>query len=613
MHRDDLWKNLNADEAPALGAVYQGAARSKLFKVKKFIVKEGAVFPIEVSFVKEDTVSEEGKEAEKVEKVMRRTLFQRSNPFPSKKVLTFSRNSDDFAFDVFYGSLDFLSPEEKSAVGATNISQVRLSGVKEAFAEHAGAESKGIKVHFRMDESGLLTLDNVESRFEYPGDQAEESTLSKIGSKISSFFGGSSTGDEVKDAEEDGGDSPQTPEEQAPPSGEQTPPPEEQAPPPEEPTQDTPSDEQPESKGTGSQEEEGGDKADSDGSSERSEEEAKPANETQQQDATGNAKQADAVNKTGSKDKVLGKVAKVELKVVVNVLDLPPPSESTSQASIAKLKALQARDDERNANAQAKNSLEAFILDTQAAMKTEPFKAVSNKEQREVIAEALARESVWLEEEGYVAETEAFTDKLRDLKRISKPLLKRVAEADKRPKLVVAIKESIKLAKDFVVKAINLTADMHIFTEVELTTLSTLIEETEQWLEKKTAQQKVLSPHEDPVLLSSDLEDYRKRLEREVMYLINKLKTHPPPKPKSGANATNSSKPPPKTDKEPGPQQSETPPPKSEPEPPTEEAKQPPKKQRRPATPEPPKDGEDKEEETLALPDGTDKPGQDEL
>lgn len=44
---------------------------------------------------------------------------------------------------------------------------------------------------------------------------------------------------------------------------------------------------------------------------------------------------------------------------------------------------------------------------------------------------------------------------------------------------MVAIKESIKLAKDFVVKAINLTADMHIFTEVELTTLSTLIEETE--------------------------------------------------------------------------------------------------------------------------------------
>lgn len=63
--------------------------------------------------MKEDAISEEGKEAEKVEKVMRRTLFQRSNPFPSKKVLTFSRNNDDFSFDVFYSSLDFLSPEER--------------------------------------------------------------------------------------------------------------------------------------------------------------------------------------------------------------------------------------------------------------------------------------------------------------------------------------------------------------------------------------------------------------------------------------------------------------------------------------------------------------------
>lgn len=34
------------------GAVYQGATRSKLFKVKKFIVKESVVFPIEVNSCK---------------------------------------------------------------------------------------------------------------------------------------------------------------------------------------------------------------------------------------------------------------------------------------------------------------------------------------------------------------------------------------------------------------------------------------------------------------------------------------------------------------------------------------------------------------------------------
>ena len=46
--RPELGKNLNADEAVALGAVYQGAGHSKMFRVKKFLVKEGTVFPIQV-------------------------------------------------------------------------------------------------------------------------------------------------------------------------------------------------------------------------------------------------------------------------------------------------------------------------------------------------------------------------------------------------------------------------------------------------------------------------------------------------------------------------------------------------------------------------------------
>ena len=64
--------------------------------------------------------SHEGKDGERVEeeeeeviKTVKRTLFQRSNPFPAKKVLTFNRHSTDFSFQIFYGDLDFLSSEEK--------------------------------------------------------------------------------------------------------------------------------------------------------------------------------------------------------------------------------------------------------------------------------------------------------------------------------------------------------------------------------------------------------------------------------------------------------------------------------------------------------------------
>lgn len=47
--REELGKNINADEAAAMGAVYQAAALSKAFKVKPFLVRDAAVFPIQVS------------------------------------------------------------------------------------------------------------------------------------------------------------------------------------------------------------------------------------------------------------------------------------------------------------------------------------------------------------------------------------------------------------------------------------------------------------------------------------------------------------------------------------------------------------------------------------
>ena len=46
-------------------------------------------------------------------KVVKRTLFQRSNAYPQKKVLTFNRYSNDFPFSVYYNGLEFLSEAER--------------------------------------------------------------------------------------------------------------------------------------------------------------------------------------------------------------------------------------------------------------------------------------------------------------------------------------------------------------------------------------------------------------------------------------------------------------------------------------------------------------------
>lgn len=50
--------------------------------------------------------------------------------------------------------------------GSLNLTTVELSGVGSSFQKHADAESKGIKAHFNMDESGVLLLDRVSYTFQ---------------------------------------------------------------------------------------------------------------------------------------------------------------------------------------------------------------------------------------------------------------------------------------------------------------------------------------------------------------------------------------------------------------------------------------------------------------
>jgi len=83
------------------------------------------------------------------------------------------------------------------ALGPLNLSKVELTGVADALAKHHGnnVESKGIKAHFSMDESGLLNLAGVELVVEKTLTEEElaaqeESPLSKLGSTISKFFTG---------------------------------------------------------------------------------------------------------------------------------------------------------------------------------------------------------------------------------------------------------------------------------------------------------------------------------------------------------------------------------------------------------------------------------------
>lgn len=47
--------------------------------------------------------------------------------------------------------------------GSLNLSVISLKGIPGALSNHTEDDSKGIKAHFRMDESGILHLDSVRS------------------------------------------------------------------------------------------------------------------------------------------------------------------------------------------------------------------------------------------------------------------------------------------------------------------------------------------------------------------------------------------------------------------------------------------------------------------
>merc|ERR1711923_176146 len=155
----------------------------------------------------EDETSEPG-----VKKV-RRTLFSRMNPYPQKKIMTFNKHVKDFTFNVNYADLEYLGKAEIEWLGSQNITSVLVKGVKEALDSNTeeNIETKGVKAHFAMDDSGIVTVTSVESVFEKTISVEEQEKRekewkeatdgidwSKLGENIKSFFGT----DEKKEGEE---------------------------------------------------------------------------------------------------------------------------------------------------------------------------------------------------------------------------------------------------------------------------------------------------------------------------------------------------------------------------------------------------------------------------
>ncbi|EDW30748.1 GL13384 [Drosophila persimilis] len=478
--KQELGKNLNADESATMGAVYKAADLSAGFKVKKFVVKDAVLYPLQVVF---DSVAADGVSAKKVKRV----LFGLMNPYPQKKVITFNKHSDDFEFFVNYGDLDRYSQETVASMGSLNITRVEIRQVKELLESLKKdlVENKGIKAYFELNESGIVRCTGVEYIYDKqkPDDADEDSTLAKLGSTISKLFTKKSdtADDSTDDIKDDAG-----PEESTGGAGE------------------TPKTE--------------------DSQTEKPAEAEQKEKKTTDSDPEGEAKEKpDAI-----------KLVTVKAPVAHNthVLFTANLSGSAYDSSLAKLTAINKIEEERVRLESAFNSLESHIIEVQQKLTEDAYESCATAKEKEKLLAECSTLSEWLYEDLEDPKPEIYEDKLHELKKLSGVFLARHWEHEERPEATKALKGMLDGAEKFLVTARNLTKDTNpekdVYTQVEIDTLAKAIDESRSWLKTETAAQKKLPRNADIRLSVKEITAKMSLLDREVKYLVNKIKIWKP-------------------------------------------------------------------------------------
>jgi len=519
----ELGKNLNADEAAALGAVYRTADISSGFKVKKFITKDAVVLPIDVDFTRE-VEAEDGEEAvEGGLKKVRRTLFSRMNPYPQKKIMTFNKHVKDFSFNVNYADLDYLGETEIAWLGSNNITSVLVKGVKEALDNNTGenVETKGVKAHFGLDDSGILTVTSVESVFEKTISVEEQEKRekewkeategidwSKLGDNIKSFFGT----DEAKP-------------------------------------------------------EEGADDDKKEKSDDKKDEKKYDSNKKDEKKDDG--KKDDKKEKVKEPKKPKVESVKVELSTEGSRNDVNALDGEMFAASQGKLEALAKADADRAAIELALNELQGYSVDLVDKLEDEEFQAASTDEEREKLSVECSAVSDWLDEEaGVFTPVEEFQTKLKSLKGMAAPVMARLREHKERPEALDMLKQSLNSSRVFLEKSRDLVIpakpkdtpetaegseekpkdgeatsddekkiedtdkdkkksekqDEGLFTAKELESLEKKIYEVEKWRDDKLEEQEKQPLSEMPKLTVSLIKSKIQDLDSEVQLLIGKAR-----------------------------------------------------------------------------------------
>jgi len=239
---------------------------------------------------------------------------------------------------------------------------------------------------------------------------------------------------------------------------------------------------------------------------------------------------------------------KEPIDFATSTMDILGLEKEAYQASVKKLNDLQAQDLAKYAREEARNVLETHVFEFRDKLTNEDVEKLSTEAERTKITEALNKASEWLDEEGFDATEEVLKKKLNELKELSTDLRLRIKEVEERPKAIASILQSLNLTSTFVDSMKNLPDAKEIYSEKDFTEIEKIYTTTKNWLNTNWKKHNESDHTKKPVFLSKDIVYEQNKLDRELVYLINKAKYYvPKPKPKTNetkadSNSTKSDK-----------------------------------------------------------------------
>ncbi|GMR60212.1 hypothetical protein PMAYCL1PPCAC_30407, partial [Pristionchus mayeri] len=470
--RRELGNFLNTDEAIAMGAVYQSAKLSKSFKVLSFDVHEPILYPVQINFESQD---EQGNK-----KAVSKILFGHKTFYPAnKKIVTLNSYSDDFTIALNYGVLN-LDAVQTAEFGSRNLTSISVDGVKEKIEEAMAGEGtvfKGFKVHVRIDDSGIVSLEKVELNAEQP---PPPKTAEEIAAEEAEALA-----EEEKRKEE----------------------------------------EEKKKKEEEEKKENGDEKKDGEG--EKKEEETKKDDKKDEKKAE--------VKKEKKKDEPKPKKIRVQMNVKTEQTDLILPNEEEVAAAKKILTEFESMEAATQAREEAQNALEAILYDLNDKLELkEGVVEFMTEEEREKLQAQVTLLRTWMEDEaGMETTTEEFVEKKKSVDDLTEAGRRRMDEYREFPQAKADLDALFNSTEMFLTLAANMTKkdesdEEGVFTQTEIDTLRTKYDEIQKWFEEKEKAKEAAAKSDEPPFTKEEIGDKGVELQREVKYLYNKMASHKP-------------------------------------------------------------------------------------